>query len=472
MAIRIMDSIKTANDTTDFPVSYAKDVWLNKDKSGATEDYSDLQTMYNNDELGNGGSAIQVDTMPIASEYPNEIVQYIGKSGTYQNGYFYQSTSDEQNPPTYSWVQKNVQPNSVTLTQQEYEALSEEQKLDGLYYTYDTKRIYKNGVQYGASDAEGIGYNNAESGIQATTVQGAIDKVVEKVDGLISDTTSSTTSTWSSQKTSSKIAEKIDKTNILTALDDAATDDQVYSAKAINAELDGVVKKTDISTTINSTSTDDTVPSAKAVWDKSKNKIQPLLNGVDIIVYADSISNEIVTDTVRIMSATNSPYGVDNVNNDFYYTIYNINDDKFKRILAYDIRKNDMYMIMKKDGVWGTWQRVCTTKVANVPFTKLTLDSSVFTLVNSDAALGYSVCNGMCIIICSGIGLVSVGSYIAATNIPKPVGGYASNILQPGAGSSVPTTPVFLVASNNTLTILSSTHTGPFWGTLTYPVAE
>ena len=116
MAIRIMDSIKTANDTTDFPVSYAKDVWLNKDKNGATEDYSDLQTMYNNDLLGSGGSSIQVDTMPIASEYPNEIVQYVGKSGTYQNGYFYQSTSDEKNPPTYSWVQKNVQPNAESFT--------------------------------------------------------------------------------------------------------------------------------------------------------------------------------------------------------------------------------------------------------------------------------------------------------------------------------------------------------------------
>ena len=116
MAIRIMDSIKTANDTTDFPVSYAKDVWLNKDKNGATEDYSDLQTMYNNDLLGSGGSSIQVDTMPIASEYPNEIVQYVGESGTYQNGYFYQSTSDEKNPPTYSWVQKNVQPNAESFT--------------------------------------------------------------------------------------------------------------------------------------------------------------------------------------------------------------------------------------------------------------------------------------------------------------------------------------------------------------------
>lgn len=38
--------------------------------------------------------------------------------------------------------------NSVTLTQEEYELLSDEEKFNGLYYTYDTKRIYKNGVQY------------------------------------------------------------------------------------------------------------------------------------------------------------------------------------------------------------------------------------------------------------------------------------------------------------------------------------
>ena len=104
---------------------------------------------------------------------------------------------------------------SVTLTQEEYEALTEEQKLNGLYYIYDTKRIYKNGVQYGASepipltmteykalkeagaideqqeylieadeqgilfDAEDIEYNNAASGIQATTVQEAIDKIAK-----------------------------------------------------------------------------------------------------------------------------------------------------------------------------------------------------------------------------------------------------------------------------------------------------
>lgn len=132
--------------------------------------------------------------------------------------------------------------NSTTLTQQEYEALSEEEKLNGLYYTYDTKRIYKNGIQYGASEpipltmeeykalkaagaideqqeylivsgeqgillgAEDIGYNNAVSNLPCTTVQGAIDKVVEKIDGFISDTTSSMDKVvkypdWSNQQT-------------------------------------------------------------------------------------------------------------------------------------------------------------------------------------------------------------------------------------------------------------------------------
>lgn len=122
MAIKLVDELKAMGN---FPIAHAEGI--NLVKTDGTED--NLQNLFDNGELGGGG----------------------GDS-------------------------------SVTLTQQEYEALSEEQKLNGLYYTYDTKRIYKNGVQYGASDAEGIGYNNAESGIQATTVQGAIDKVVKTVE--------------------------------------------------------------------------------------------------------------------------------------------------------------------------------------------------------------------------------------------------------------------------------------------------
>lgn len=145
------------------------------------------------------------DTLAPMSEFPAAMAEHIG----FSDGATLQEKFDNK--------ELGGGDSSVTLTQQEYEALSEEQKLDGLYYTYDTKRIYKNGVQYGASEpiqltmeeykalkeagaideqqeylieagaegillgAEDIGYNNAESGIQATTVQGAIDKVVEKI---------------------------------------------------------------------------------------------------------------------------------------------------------------------------------------------------------------------------------------------------------------------------------------------------
>lgn len=141
------------------------------------------------------------DTLAPMSEFPAAMAEHIG----FSDGATLQEKFDNK--------ELGGGDSSVTLTQQEYEALTEEQKLDGLYYTYDTKRIYKNGIQYGASepiqltmeeykalkeagaideqqkylieaDAEGIllgaediGYNNAESGIQATTVQGAIDKV-------------------------------------------------------------------------------------------------------------------------------------------------------------------------------------------------------------------------------------------------------------------------------------------------------
>ena len=156
MSVKIFDTMTTA--TPNFPLAYAEKI--NVKLQDGTED--NLQNLFDNGELGGGDD-------------------------------------------------------SVTLTQQEYEALTEEQKLDGLYYTYDTKRIYKNGVQYGASepipltmeeykalkeagaideqqeylieaDAEGIllgaediGYNNAVSNLPCTTVQGAIDKVNAKL---------------------------------------------------------------------------------------------------------------------------------------------------------------------------------------------------------------------------------------------------------------------------------------------------
>ena len=159
-------------------------------------------------------------------------------------------------------------------------------------------------------------------------------------------------------------------------------------------EVDNKVDKTDITTSIDSSSKDSQVPSAKAIYNKSKNRLPQLPNGTDVIEYAETFGGEFVTETVRLKDATNSPYGVNNTSNDFYYTIYNMGDSKFKRVVAYDVRSNSMYMIMKHGGTWGTWQRVCTTSVADVPLTNIkpTLPSTVKS--GNSKVIRYSIKNG------------------------------------------------------------------------------
>lgn len=183
MSVKVYDTITPASTT--FPAVMAEHVNLIREDGTADS----IQNLFNNKELGGGGDS------------------------------------------------------SVTLTQEEYELLGDEEKFGGLYYTYDTKRIYKNGIQYGVNEpleltmaefkalkeagaldeqqeyiittdengvlleASDIGYSNAVSNLNATTVQGAIDKVNDKVDNLIDDEVSDST-VWSSKKTSDEISKQ------------------------------------------------------------------------------------------------------------------------------------------------------------------------------------------------------------------------------------------------------------------------
>ena len=168
-----------------------------------------------------------------------------------------------------------------------------------------------------------------------------------------------------------------------------------------------------ITQTINTSSTETEIPSAKAIYNKSKNKTTDLPNGTDIIAYADSISNETVADTVRIMNSPNSPYGA--AGSDFHYTIYNITDDGYKRIVAYDIRKNDMYMIMKHSGKWGKWQKVSATSVKDVPETDIT----TFTDSDVNGKVIYSVKNGICYVTLLGLYSTTAKSNIKVCGLPS-----------------------------------------------------
>lgn len=219
MSVKIFDTMTTA--TPNFPLAYAEKI--NVKLQDGTED--NLQNLFDNDGLIGGG----------------------GDS-------------------------------SITLTQEEYEALPEEQKLDGLYYTYDTKRIYKNGVQYGASDAEGIGYNNAESGIQATTVQGAIDKVVKTVEDTYAKTTDIPTTlpanggnadTVNNHTVKSDVPENAVFTDTVLEVNDAdVSKTTVWSSKKTSDEIAGIESALDeLENITRLTDFDEAIP------EKGKNKI-------------------------------------------------------------------------------------------------------------------------------------------------------------------------------------------------------
>lgn len=95
MAIRLADTARPNNYVDDehlgtYPVAYAEDVWF-EDGTRLSEKTFD-------------GQSIQVDELPLASaDELGNIYQYVGETGTYTKGYFYECVSDGETPPTFSW---------------------------------------------------------------------------------------------------------------------------------------------------------------------------------------------------------------------------------------------------------------------------------------------------------------------------------------------------------------------------------
>ena len=253
MAIKLVDELKAMGN---FPIAHAEGI--NLVKTDGTED--NLQNLFNNGELGGGDD-------------------------------------------------------STTLTQTEYEALSEEQKLNGLYYTYDTKRIYKNGVQYGASDAEDIGYNNVESGIQATTVQGAIDKVVKTVEDAYAKKTDIPTTLPANGGN----ADTVNNHNVKSDVpENAVFTDTIYDDTELNAKLNGKADKNAVLNSleiVNGYTTAQIIPwndgtHYRSFEDKSSNTYTDIVtnNGIAIIARTE---NGVMTKNAELATMDKVAHEVD-----------------------------------------------------------------------------------------------------------------------------------------------------------------
>lgn len=193
---------------------------------------------------------------------------------------------------------------------------------------------------------------------------------------------------------------KVDKTDIVDNLTSIDIDKPLSAnqGKVLKDEVDlkanasEVVKKTDISTSIDSTSTDDKVPSTKSVY----TNILSLLRNQSMT--EEKVNSNIETFYIgTIPSDVGQAIGLP-ITNGIYTKIINIPHGMYTIQLAWDIGKhNNIFMLRKcNNGVWGIWQKVCTTTVADVNETSIEFDETALglTIVNSHSL--YKVINGIC----------------------------------------------------------------------------
>ena len=271
-----------------------------------------------------------------------------------------------------------------------------------------------------------------------------------------------------------EVDKKVNKTSIITAKNNLATDDQVYSAKAINTELDGLIKKVDISTIINNTSTNDTVPTNKAVYDS-------LLANEKLIQYNYDFAS---SDSLNINLPRAGFYKIDNPTkgvpegNPKDYVLFNIpwrGDStlmKFGWQLLFTPRVNYFwirriwdyksdYVYTEGDySVFKPWQKVCSTSVEDT--------SGTATVSNSaSGTVNYIVKNGICYVSIKEIAKNLNGKNVCnVTGLPK-----APMFIDAGLeldGTRVGTIYTF---DGDTFKIHKISASGGY-GSFSYPVAE
>ena len=112
---------------------------------------------------------------------------------------------------------------------------------------------------------------------------------------------------------------------------------------------------------------------------------------------------------------------------------------------------------------WTKWKRLCTTSVADVPLTTLTLNDWVSGKVN------YCVKNGICYVWVDSLisSTMATGNQIIARGLPKPLRSDWYPL-----GASTPANNVILVWVDGNLVNNTGINDVAYFGSFSYPVAE
>ena len=297
------------------------------------------------------------------------------------------------------------------------------------------------------------------------------------VDNLTDNSTDKPLSANQGKVLDTKIEHKIDKSNIVTTLDDTVTNEQVGSALATHNELGKKVDKASITTTLDNTVTDEQIPSAKVVYETTKyNNIKTfttlnqlgLNGGCDVAEIVNAMPEHSYAE-IGCYNTANS-YGLEvitglpNGETNFILTIRKYNYHRVDiqaKSSASGAVMNDLYIGgMVAGGTSISWKKVCSTSVADVPKTSMPLPDG------NSGELSYIIKNGFATITISN--LVIATSPLVVTGLPIP----ATHVVNPFVSVDGVNIGGSIAHSDNGTFVIYGTPGIAMYGMVTYPVAE
>ena len=250
-----------------------------------------------------------------------------------------------------------------------------------------------------------------------------VDNKIDKID-IIDNLTSTNTDKPLSAKQGKALKDEIGLKANTTDLTSHTSNTVIHitpSERTKWNDVDNKVNKTDITTSIDISSTDAQVPSAKAVYDKILDSKKVIAKGFSDINNADFIEclNSLTLEGDKIYSlgfdksCTNLPYKA-------WWEVIITGCFTEKMCIAKNTWKNEYYLgDLILDGgalsLRGGWKKICTTMVADVPYTTITTYYDTTNTVAGTGLIEYCVKNGICYVNISGIQVPS--SYIPNTTI-------------------------------------------------------
>ena len=198
-------------------------------------------------------------------------------------------------------------------------------------------------------------------------------------------------------------------------------------------KVDNKVDKANITTTIDSKSTDTQVPSAKVVYNNIINK----LDNTIVLTTADEVNSfDRRYQSFIILPIVADAIGLPRLPSSTWFCIHFSHSKNYKYPSQIAFEYAGLKRIMYRtsvNGVWDTWQKICTTSVADVGKTSITSNNTDLYTIGQAY---YCVKNGICYINFWPITVKKTGNSIKTGKIfPHPLLVRASGALIDGSGN-------------------------------------